>query len=111
MTELEGRELDAAIARGLGWEVQGEKYNLFPGTGRYIWVDLPKFHRSTDAIWEHCGPRMHEHGWSISLKWLKSGDVLAIVNNGERRFVTLDSPDLALARAVLAAMEAKRAAK
>ncbi len=96
MSELEGRELDAAIARGLGWE-----------EGRYAW-NVPEFHRSLDAIVEHCAPwlRERELRWGITVfegrptGWV-TGDELY-------EYAMVATPALALARSVLAAMEARR---
>lgn len=124
MSEIEGRELDAAIARGLGWETRGDVF--FPAGWPRVadWFRVPEFHRSLDALIEHCGPWLRERGlaWNVGTVvehgiergWHMSDAFRSqlwhvswatTVNDGNR--VNAQTPALALARAVLAAMEAE----
>lgn len=66
MTDLSGRELDAAIARLLGLAECPDTWLHYRPNGAKLCVMLPEFHRSIDAIVEHCGPWLRESGIRVA---------------------------------------------
>ena len=114
MTEqLTGRELDAALARALGMPLvqsctdEGCCEHLYLCDGDGTYTDLPEFHRSLDATVEHCGP-LWAKGWEFSVG-IEDGEAWANVFPWPKDASTShgDTPALALARAVRAAMVAE----
>lgn len=110
---LEGERLDVAIAQSLGWKHDAQRglddhTAWYTPAGVYYWTP-PGFHRSLDAILEHCEPVLRERGLRIHLDtegeqyeggvWVPSFD-----SDGTGWFELADTPALALARAVLRAL-------
>jgi hypothetical protein len=104
VSTLEGTDLDAAVAKALGWK----KWDAFPDcwlTGDDRSPSFQRFHPSTD--WSQCGPIIEREKIAIRYEYDEGWGATVYLPNGDTVDYLGPTPLVAAMRCFVAAAESR----